>query len=68
MTREEAKEQLNIGKQLTHRLFLDIEFIGLKVINGSRFIHDENGYLLPEKDFWKYRETVPFNDGWELFN
>jgi hypothetical protein len=68
MTREEAKRQLDNGKQITHKLFLDVEFIGLSIIDGFRFIHDKNGYLLSEKDFWKYRDTTPFDDGWELFN
>ena len=68
MTREEAKIYLESGKQLTHSTFIDIEFIGLKKVNEMRFIYDENGFLLPEKEFWKYRESSVFDNGWKFFN
>lgn len=68
MTKEEAKEHLLNGEIITHRYFEPNEFVGLKIIEGMRFIYDEKGYLVREKEFWAYRNNDSFEDGWSLFS
>lgn len=68
MTIEEAKEKLLKGEIITHVYFQPDEFIGLKVVDGMRFIYDEKGYLVRENDFWQYRNSQNFKDGWSIFS
>lgn len=61
MTKKDAQDALRQGKKITHRFFLDTEFIQMK--DGK--LHGEDGMEMP--DFWKYREESRWDNGWSVF-
>lgn len=63
MTKQEAIEAMRQRKKVTHSYFTDDEFI--KMEKGK--IVTEEGYSAPPEEFWKYRQSVWWNEGWELF-
>lgn len=64
MTKEEAILAMKAGKKVTHRYFLDDEFLG---INKEGLYYFEDGVICSENEFWKHRTAEWFNDGWGLF-
>lgn len=61
MDKSKAKQLINLGVKITHRLFSPSEYI-YKDAQGN--LRDENGYILQEDEFWKLREDKAFDDGW----
>lgn len=68
LTKEEAKKALEQGKQVKHITFLYNQLIGLKIVGEMRFIHDQDGYLCPENDFWRFHRHNAYLKGWEIVN
>lgn len=64
MTKEEAIKAMSEGKKVTHRHFLDSEWI---TMNGNWFLF-EDGVTCSQYEFWKWREDESWKDGWEIFN
>lgn len=63
MTKLEAIRLMEQEKKVTHRYFSAKEFATIK--NGQ--IVTEEGYSVPMKEFWAYRNVDAWNDGWEEF-
>lgn len=63
MTKVEAIRLMEQGKKVTHRYFSPNEFATIK--DGQ--IVTEEGYSVPMKEFWAYRNVDGWNDGWEEF-
>ena len=62
-TLSRAKAQIAFveGKKISHKYFLDGEFVKL---NADKKMEDENGNILDKMDFWLARGTKQFDDGW----
>lgn len=63
MTKEEAIEHMLDGTKVTHKYFSDDEWVTIK--NGLILLED--GITCTSNDFWKYRQSDFYNNGWELF-
>lgn len=61
LSRTQAQIAFVEGKKISHKYFLDGEFIKLNVDNK---MEDENGLLLNKMNFWLARGTKQFDDGW----
>lgn len=65
MNRAEAINALEQGKSITHRLFGEDEFIK----KSSDFTYvDEMGIEVDIDEFWAYRTSVIFNEGWDIYD
>jgi hypothetical protein len=60
MTQAEADQALQEGHKITHRFFLDYEYLHL--VDGN--LVDENGFSMWH--FWRTREGEML-DGWSIF-
>lgn len=61
----EAKQALNNGKKIRHRLFMDFEYVYMQ----GNTLFGEDGTELSYSTFWAIREHLPhFNSGWEIVN
>lgn len=65
MTKAEAQELMKKGEKITKDNFFDPhnEFI---TCNEKGEVVDENGLVLP--NFWKYRTSELWDDGYSLFD
>jgi hypothetical protein len=61
LSRAQAQIAFVEGKKISHKYFLDGEFIKLNVDNK---MEDENGLILNKINFWLARGTKQFDDGW----
>lgn len=61
LSRSRAQIAFVEGKKISHKYFLDGEFVKL---NADKKMEDENGNILDEIDFWLAMGTKQFNDGW----
>jgi hypothetical protein len=64
MTKQEAIEAMKAGAKLTHRSFMQHEWITME---GNLTIVTEEGYAVSAVEFWKYRTYENFNDGWFIW-
>ena len=63
LTKEEAIEALEKGKKLTHKYFIDSEFIYMN--NG--LIHDEsNLQICTVNEFFEHRQSEILSNGWSI--
>lgn len=63
MNKAEAIAALEDGHTVTHIYFSDDEFI--KKLDANHY-QDEKGYHLLKSEFWKYRTSEAFNEGWSI--
>jgi len=63
MTKTDAIKCLIKGEKLTHRYFGSDEWIRQE----GGYYYDENEYRLNIDEFWHYRQSASFEDGWEIF-
>jgi len=66
MTKEEAIEQMKLGKRLTHKHFTDNEWV--KSNQDGTIIILEDGAECPPHEFWRWRTNESWNNDWEFFN
>lgn len=61
-TLSRARAQISFveGKKISHKYFLDDEFVKL---NADKKMEDENGNILNKMDFCLARDTQQFDDG-----
>lgn len=57
-----AKMLLKQGYKIRHRFFSDNEF--LKIENG--ILKDENDNHLNWKEYWSFRQSSNFQNGWSI--
>lgn len=73
MTKQQAIEEMKLGKKVTHRYFDKDEFIRMREYGSIPKI-DSSIYWLSDKHqvsarmFWNDRNGDHWNDGWEIFN
>ena len=65
MTKQEAIEAMEQGKLVSHRTFGAEEYIGEFAVN---YFRNEEGYIIPKKQFWKYKNHPNFNKDWKIFS
>lgn len=63
MNKSEAIEAMRSGKRVTHNTFISGEYVTMK----DESIVDEDGNILDEKEFWSFRSSEIFNEGWSLY-
>ena len=63
MTRAEAIKAMREGKKVTHEHFSSEEWATQE--NGQIVLED--GVRCDPDEFWKYRMSEIFNDGWTIF-
>jgi len=63
MSRAEAIKAMREGKKVTHKYFSPDEWATQE--NGEIVLED--GVRCAPAEFWRYRMSEIFNDGWELF-
>tara|TARA_R110002096_G_C14628496_1_gene724694 strand:+ start:2504 stop:2704 length:201 start_codon:yes stop_codon:yes gene_type:complete len=63
MTRTEAIKELEQGRKITHRYFLDNEF--LKMVDNQ--IVFEDGNQVNPNEFWKLRGSEVWEDGYSYY-
>ena len=66
MTKEEAKDLMKAGHKLTHTDFTKDEWVKSNQ-TGTIYIL-EDGVECSANEFWRWRTSDRWNDGWELFN
>lgn len=64
MTKQEAIQKMQEGYAVTHNLFSDNEFIGMK----DDMIVTEEGYPVSPEVFWADRKLPIWEEGWELLD
>lgn len=65
MTKEAAINAMEQGGyKVAHRFFSEGEYIWSS--NEDDYIIDEEGLLLPKKDFWEYRQGKEWETGWRI--
>jgi len=64
MTKAEAIQSMSEGKKVTHRHFTPDEWATME--NGQIVLED--GVRCSPFEFWRWRMTPSFEDGWEIFN
>ncbi len=64
MTKQEAQQALKDGKKLTHRYFDNHEWIRQE---GFMMIM-EDGASIDVEIFWKDRDNIGFEDGWDTID
>ncbi|MCF8428374.1 MAG: hypothetical protein K9I36_16685, partial [Bacteroidia bacterium] len=62
ITKQEALQKLDEGETLTHRNFDSSEFMKK---DGIEYLF-EDGVRCPIAEFWKWRITPMWYDGWEI--
>lgn len=63
MNKQEAIEAMKAGSKVCHRSFMDHEWVTIK--NGN--IITEEGYERPMDEFWVFRDTEIWEDGWSIW-
>jgi hypothetical protein len=61
MTKSEAKQKMEEGHKVTHRLFAQGEYI----YSAAGDLFDENGYQMD--GFWEYRDAEIWTTGWSIY-
>lgn len=61
MTKQEAIEKMKLGHKVAHRYFTCKEWI---TMNKRGEIVTEDGFIVPEKEFWHYRTHESFSKDW----
>jgi len=64
MTKQNAIDSMCEGVKVTHHSFTDKEYITMK--DGK--VEDEDGYRLDWNEFWRFRVSKSFNEGWSVFD
>lgn len=64
LTKKEAQELLLTGQKLTHKYFMEDEYI---YIDNEGRLRDEKDLLLDPFEFWYLRSAVYFDNGWSKF-
>jgi hypothetical protein len=64
MTRDEIIQELIAGKKVTHDYFTDDEWL---MMDGNMYLLEDGVKLSPE-EFWKYRQSDSYDNGWSIFN
>lgn len=65
MNRKQAQQMLIQGFAITHTYFSDDEWVKLDGEHPSDLV-DEKGYHLDWDEFWSYRNTKIFDEGWDV--
>lgn len=63
MTKQEAIELMKKGEKITHDLFSPKEWMTMVGLN----ILLEDGVVVDESEFWKYRQQAYWNEGYSIF-
>lgn len=64
MTKQEAMAfAISTGKSIRHNSFSKGEFVQYK----NRELIDEEGIILPQKEFWVIRSGCSWENGWEEY-
>jgi len=66
MTKQEAIEQMQKGKKVTHRYFTKDEWIESN-LHGTMLFLSGRVHCLPN-EFWRDRTDESWNSDWEIFN
>lgn len=64
MTKDEAIAAMKAGEKVTHKHFLDTEWITME---GNLTIITEEGYSISTVEFWGYRQSESFNNDWSIY-
>lgn len=64
MTKQEAKQAIKEGKKVTHEYFTPGEFVMKDPEEGV--VVFEDGVRQVEREFWAFRATAEWNEGWEV--
>ena len=64
MEKNEAIQAMKDGKKVTHRYFSEGEWC--KSSSDGKEIYTEDGYTHSASEFWSYRETEGFDNGWSI--
>lgn len=64
MTKKEAMAfAISTGKPIRHQTFSKGEY----VIYVGKELHDEEGIILPQNEFWSIRSGGIWEDGWQEY-
>jgi hypothetical protein len=63
MTKNEAIKEMEKGNKVTHQYFTPDEWATME--NGEIVLED--GVRCSPYEFWRWRDTPSFDEGWELF-
>ena len=63
MTKLEALRVMKKGFKITHRYFLPTEWMTLE---GENFLFDD-GVTISQEEFWKNRNTIDWQEGYEYW-
>lgn len=66
MTRGEAISALDNGYTVSHRLFVDGEWVKRSDKTQFRHLEDENGYEIPLSEFFGLRSGGHWETGWRI--
>lgn len=64
MTKQEAIEQMKEGIKITHTYFAKDEWV---TMNSRGEIVLEDGVICSPNEFWQWRKSDDWNDGYSLF-
>lgn len=65
MTKTEAIQAMKSGKKVHHRYFTDDEFMIMTKDGDYKF---EDGVICDPSMFWKDRNTMDWQEDWEIVN
>jgi hypothetical protein len=63
MTKEQAIQAMKDNHKVTHRYFGEEEWI---IERNGKYI-DEQGLVIDQSEFWKYRQAEWYDDGWDIW-
>lgn len=65
MTRLEAIEEMKKGNRITHRYFTDDEWVSSNKYGDIYTLED--GVQCTKHEFWRWRSSISWSDGYEIF-
>lgn len=65
MSKDEAIAEMSKGKKVTHDGFTCDEWMTMTECGKFQF---EDGVICSMQEFWMYRTSENWNQGWSLFN
>ena len=66
MNKVQIIEQLDNGLKVSHKRFLEDEWIKKHATSKKHYI-DEQGNVIDKKTFWQYRTAKSWTQDWSLF-
>lgn len=64
MNKEQAIAAMRKGKKVTHKLFMDYEYI---YMDKDDNVVSEDGVVRPSDEFWRWRYDKSWEKGYSLF-